>query len=234
MIVTVEPDAVAPRIRIESTFPQLWRVTPDGAYTVVRGVPDAGVLYDYECPQETPVSYSSMSSRVLPLPAGHEESTPVELPEMGLWLVHPGAPDLSRRVTLSSHDGWVTPSASSTVDIPGGDTFAVTFRRGSDAGSLLVKLWNRTDVDDFRALVGDGSVLFLSAPHDLGIGSGFVCLGDVSWTRVGQRTDSQHRFASFSFRFVRRPAVLASTAATIDALTGTIDSLTGTIDSLGD
>lgn len=222
IVATVEPDAVAPRVQIVTTGLDVYRVQ-GGVSTRVRGGVVGGVIYDYECPQETPVTYVT----------GAEVAGPVEMPDIGLWLIHPGTPELSRRVVLSAHDGWVTPAMSSSVDVPGGDTFAVSFPRSSDVGSLLVKLWTREDVDDFRALVADGGALFLSAPYDLGIGCGYVLLGDVSWARVGQRSGSQMRFVSFPFRFVRRPEVIASTSVTIDGLTGTIDSLTGTIDTLG-
>lgn len=222
MIVTVQPDADAPRVKIETTATTVTRVEGT-TRTVVRGVVTAGVIYDYEVPQETPVAYDD----------GLTVSGLVEMPALGLWLVHLGDPALSRRMTLSSHDQWVSPSQSSTVDVPGGDTYAVTFTRPSDSGQLTVKLWSRQDVEDFKALVADGSVLFMPAPYDLDLGPGYVALGDVSWVRVGQRAASQYRFASFPIRFVRRPEVVNSTTSTIDSLSGTIDSLTGTIDSLG-
>lgn len=227
MIVTVEPDAVTPRIQIVTSGSTVYRVL-DGVRTKVRGDVEADVIYDYECPQETAVTYVAAE------PGGEAESDPVEMPEIGVWLIHLSTPELSRRLTVSKHEGWESSATTSVLEIPGGEAHAVTFGRQSDSASFLVKLWSREEFDGFRALVDDGSVLFMNAPYAFGTGCIYVALGGVSWDRVGQRMGSQLRFASFSYKVVRRPEVVISTTSTIDSLTGTINQLVGTIDSLGD
>lgn len=227
MIVTVERDAVAPRVSIATSGTDVYRVQ-DGVRTKVRGLVVDGFIYDYELPQNTPVTYEAAEPG-----SGTVVSPLVEMPDLGVWLIHLGDPSLSQRLTVASHDGWGSQSFSAAVDVPGGDAYAVTFGRGTDTGAFRVKLWAREDVDGFRALVADGSVLFMSAPYNFGTGSGYVALGDVVLERVGQYYGSQARYASFPYKFVRRPEVVMSMTATIDSLTGTINSLTGTIDSLG-
>lgn len=218
MLVTVEQDANPPRVRIETTEPDVYRTI--GTDTVrVRGVVEAGTVYDYELPQSMDATYSD----------GLEVSDPVQMPDVGCWLIHPGDPSLSLLVDFATHPSWTRPAVTSTLDIPGGGTSAATFKRGSARGTFSLNVYDEGPMVD---LLADGSVLFLSTPL-YALGSVYVALGDAGWNRSVNYWPEGERVLSLPYVEVDRPAFVASSTVTIGSLTGTIGSLSGTIADLG-
>lgn len=222
MIVTVEPDATVPRVRIETTAAQVWRVQ-GSERTQVRGVVADGVIYDYECPQQTPVTYDD----------GLAVSETVELPDLGDWLIHLGTPELSQQVVIRTHPSWVSPNAQAVADIPGGATIVRTFPRQASRGDVRVNTYDEQDRAALQALLADGSILFLSSHADLGFGPAYVAVGTVDWARRFEWDGDQGRIITLPYVEVERPAFVQTTGGRIEDLTGTIGNLPGTIGSLG-
>lgn len=224
--VTVEPDNAPPRVRVDTTGEQVWRMQ-GGSLVEVRGTVSGGVIYDYECPQETPVRYTT----------GPETSGLVELPACGDWLVHLADPDLSQQVTLREHPEWTRPAIRDVVDIPAssatgeGRTVAVSFGRGSRRGDVSFNTYTREGEVALDALLSDGTILFLSTHLEVGFGPAYLTLGDVSWRRVATNLN-EGRVASVSYVEVDRPAVIVGTSLTWAQLGPTWASLAPSWDAL--
>jgi hypothetical protein len=225
VIATVHADASPPRVTISGVTGDV-PVTRmvNGVPTLVRGVSVGGVIDDYECPQETPVTYSATGVTV---------TSVVELPNVGDWLVHLGQPDLSVLLDFGSHDGWDAPPRVSVVDVPGGPTVAVTMERASARGTFTLNTYERDEETALRALLADGSPLFLSTHFEVGFGPCYLAVTDVAWERFTNYVGDQSRVVSLAYVEVARPAAITSRTFTIDNLVGTINSLTGVIDQLG-
>ena len=222
MIVTVEQDSYPPRVRIDTTAEAVYRTI--GTETVqVRGEVVDGVIYDYELPQAVDATYSD----------GLATSDPVQMPNVGNWLIHPGAPDpvpvRALRGALVVDD---TGSVSSILDIPGGATFAVSFPRSADRGGFRLNVAEGQE-QPMRDLLADGSVLFLSTPPTLGLGPCYLSLGDAQWQRRQNWAGDLARLLDLPYVEVDRPTYVVSSTVTIGTLTGTIGSLSGTIGDLG-
>ena len=224
VVAVVEIDATPPRVRLTvSPGARIDRVV-SGVATPVRGVADgAGVLFDYECPQETSVTYTD----------GLAESDEVEIPNVGEWLIHLGRPELSQQVVFARLPGEDAPSNAATLDIPGGGTIAATFPRSSNRGQFVLNTYTLEEKAALSALLADGSTLFLSTHADVDFGPCYLALGDASWQRRLLGIADKGRRVTLPYVEVQRPAQTAASYVAIDDLTGSIDSLSGTIDSLG-
>jgi hypothetical protein len=225
--VTIEADHTPPRVRIDTTAQTVTRLD-DGATeaVTVRGSGSivGGVIYDYECPQEMPVTYSD----------GDGLDVTVELPNVGDWLIHLGTPELSCLAVIRQHSGAESPLLQSVADIPGGPTFVNTFGpRASERGSFTVNTYSPDETAALRALLADGTVLFLNSHADLGFGPAYISVGTVDWSRRFNWTGDDGRVWSLPYVEVDRPESVQAVGDRIEDLVGTIAGLSGTIADLG-
>lgn len=217
----VEADANPPRVRITTDQETVTRDAGDGP-VAVRGVVMAGVIYDYECPQEVPVTYAAGAATVA-----------VEMPNVGDWLVHLTQPELSQRITFGEHPDWTSPLALSAVDIPGRGTVSVSFGpRTGDRGGFTAKTYTVDEYRGLRELLVDGSVLFLSTHLEVGFGPAYLAVGDVQWNRTQNMSADQSRIAAIPYFEVERPEWVANDGLTWADLGTTWGALEPTWDGL--
>ena len=226
MIVTVEQDASVPRVKIETASTDVYRTI--GPTTVrVRGVVEAGVIYDYELPQATEATYVD----------GFEVSDPVQMPDVGCWLIPPGSPEDGCRVTFTNEGlSNIAPVRDvATIDIPGRDgSFSVDFGRRGRRGSIGFYVQGPW-VDRAERCLSAGTPHFLSRPPSvwpLLHVSDYVAITEESPTPIGQGAAARWVY-EVSFIPTDRPTYVVSSTVTIGTLTGTIGSLSGTIGDLG-
>lgn len=223
MIVTLEPDHTPPRIRIDTTAEQVSRVI-DGVSVPVRGTVDAGTIYDYEAPQETPLAYDD----------GLTVSSLVELPDVGVWLIPPALPDLGVQVTVGSFSGWKRGSSVSAVSIPGRtNNIAVSWARGGREGELSAVV---LDPDEFTAL---SACLDVTGPMLLSFPvSHWPAFGLVSWVTIGdvseepQGSNPETWIVTLPLTPVDRPAFIVDAGLAWSNLPSTWGALAATWDDL--
>lgn len=219
MIVTVDQESIPPRVVIQTTEDAVYRTI--GTDTIrVRGVAVEGVIYDHELPQAAEATYTD----------GLETSGVVVMPDVGVWLVHLGNPDLSVRVDIATHPSWGRPAQRSVLEIPEGGAIAVSFARAKARGTFSVNVYDEARM---AALLADGSTLFLSTPPYAGLGPAYVSIGDAGWNRVAPHWYETERLLDLPYIEVNRPTFVPSSTVTIGSLNGTIGSLVGTIADLG-
>jgi hypothetical protein len=205
---TVPSTGDAPHVRLTLssalTGVTVWRVL-DGSRTKVRATSLAGVVDDYECPQETAVFYEAGIDG-----EGTITSALVELPDSGDWLVHLTSPELSCQVTLREHGDWSSPSTSEVVDIIGlAEAVAVNFGpRGSDRGAFTTNTYTRDEADALKALLADGSVVYASTPAERDDLRGYLQLGDAGWARRINWSGDAGRIITLPYTKVKRPETL--------------------------
>ena len=220
MIVTVQADNTPPRVRIETTAATVHRVA-GGARVEVRGGVTDGVAYDYECPQETVVTYDD----------GLDVSAPVEMPSVGPWLVPLADAAAGCRLIVTEFSGWSRPGNASVVEVPGAAHPIVrSFGRGGRRGSMTVATLTADDFDALSAALDVTGPAFLSVPSShwpmFGLVSSYVSVGDVEERHLG--SDEETWLITLPLTPVDRPAYVRSTRTTWADLAGmTWGSLAG-------
>jgi hypothetical protein len=190
--------------------------------TPVRGTDAAftGTILDYECPQETLVYYTfpGVASAFL------------TMPDVGEWLFPVGHPELAVRLKITGHDGWETPGSQDIVRIPGRE-FPVVVSwgvRGAASGKFEVTTASQSDEDALKAVLADQATCFLTSHAGHGL-SGYMAIGDVSWSRQVAYSRDQVRKVSLPYTMVDRPEIITANAThRIVDLVGTISGLAGT------
>jgi hypothetical protein len=122
------------------------------------------------------------------------------------WLKHPGRPFLNMPVEVAAPPDLARPVAQGVFEVLGrARPIAVTMRRGSERGDLVLN--TRTDAgrSALLGLVEDGSPLFLSTPAGYGIGSVYVAVGEVTERRLTGLGRTQNRQWQLPFTVVDRP-----------------------------
>lgn len=225
MIVTVEPDAFPPRVKIETLFVEVWRVEEDGSRYLVRGPKVDGAFYDYEAPQGRVVTYDEWLT----------QSSPVVMPSVGVWLIAPGRPELSVPLALErgAFSGWKRASDRAVTAVPGrAESVVVEFTRKAPAGTLKAVTLDADEADALYACLNVGGPMFLSFSADE-----WPAFGRVSWVSIGDVDDDpqfdlsgqQVWVTSFDVTPVARPEILVDSVNRIMDLVGTIGNLPGTI-----
>lgn len=176
MTAVVEDQHIPPRIRVETTSKTVWRVEPDGSRFEVRGRVVDGVIFDYETPQETPLTYTD-----------GVESTPdpVAMPPVGVWLIPPAAPELGAHVIIDKRGGYSSLTRKShrdVVEVPGRDDGAlvVEWGRGARTGEIVVHVLNRENLARLEGCLLAPGPHFLSTPR-----SHWPVNGLLSWVSIG-------------------------------------------------
>lgn len=175
------------------------RVNGDGTIVPVRGADPATLVAgawagdDYEAPLDSTFYYQATSTDqpgvVITSPSYVMDS------QGNTWLKHPGKPVLNMIVEVATGPDLTRPVAQGVFEVLGRSRpIAVTMRRGSERGELLINTHTDADRVGLLALLEDGEPLLLSAPDGYGVGSVYVAVGEVGerrLTHVGRTADRQ-------------------------------------------
>ncbi|MER7908312.1 hypothetical protein [Streptomyces sp. NPDC096068] len=178
----------------------LWRVTPDGARTAVRGpgglmvktpiADDPIVLEDYEAPVGVPLWYeyeTYVAGATVPSSSGRSTGK-VMIPAGDVneaWLKDPGQPQRNLRVLVKQAPDWQRAVAQSELRVRRRRN-SVIFSdvRGGLEGDLIV--WTRSDEERaaLHWVLDSGSVLLWQAAPGMGVDDMYVAVGQVTEGRV--------------------------------------------------
>jgi hypothetical protein len=211
-----------PRVRLnvtDSGTPAITQVTvtrlnPDGRTVPVRttdgnpltlstsGSNRVGLIYDYEPPYGSPVSYSTLENPTT-------VSAQVTVSEPRVWLIHPGVPALSMPVQVLGIGPRVR-SVAAGAHWPMGREHPVVQTDGQrKAPAYTLRL--RTDGDQERtaveALCWDAGTLLLNVPvgKGWGVGAEYVAVGELTEAREVDYGSWPRRVWELPCQVVARP-----------------------------
>jgi hypothetical protein len=220
---TVEADSVPPRVRLDVTdigSPNLFAVTvtrldPDGRTVPVRttdgnplplitsGANRVGLLYDYEMPYGSAVSYSTVESPTT-------TSVEVVVDELRAWLIHPGVPVLSMPITVQRlgerkrgvQRGLLYPMGRATPIVQ------TTGVRQAAEYNLSILTFTDQEYRGLDALLADAGPLLLNVPalKGWGFAAEYVAVGDVTESRLSRIASEPSRTWDLNCTVVDRPA----------------------------
>ncbi|MFE9382390.1 hypothetical protein ACFYMO_04000 [Streptomyces sp. NPDC007025] len=176
----------------------VWRVTPDGGRTLVRGpeglydgysIPaDSLVIEDYEAPLGVPVYYVIETVAVDDSAHSHKITDTVTLtagdPNYA-WLTDPARPGVGLQVAVKTGPEWQQAIEQTVYRVRGRATPVVLADvRQSREGSLVC--WTRTDQerDALRFLLSTGNVLLWRCAPGMGEPDVYVAVGEVQYPRI--------------------------------------------------
>lgn len=213
---TVQVDNHPPRVRLDvtasagETEATVTRLDPDGRTRTVRttdGNPltisaGLGLVYDYEAPFGSPVSYSTLES-----PSTVADAVTVDVDEV--WLIHIGVPDLSMPITVASF-GSRTRRVVQSVFRPLGGEFPVVHTDGARKAPdsvLDVRTETESERASLEAVTWDAGVLLLNVPAGLGWGvpTCYIAVGDMEESRLYDYAAEPRRYVSLPYQVVDRP-----------------------------
>lgn len=187
---------------------RVYRVSPDGARTLVRGpsglydgtgviMSDLLVIEDYEAPLTVPVYYVVVTTDPVTLARTIRTSDPVTIPHDDVnevWLKDPGNPQRNCEVLVQHAPNWTRPIEQATYRVAGRRNAVVhSGIRGGLEGDLQV--WTRTD-DERSALhwlLDSGNVLLWQAAPGKGVADMYVTIGQATETRDVDEADDPWR-----------------------------------------
>ncbi|MGW1015571.1 hypothetical protein [Streptomyces niveus] len=179
---------------------RVYRVTPDGTRTLVRGpaglydgtvvvTSDLLVIEDYEAPLTVPVYYVVETTDPVTLSRIIRTSDPVTVPHDDIntaWLKDPGNPQRNCKVMVQRAPDWQRPIEQAAYRVAGRrNAVVLSGARGGLEGDL--KIWTRSD--DERAalhwLLDSGNTLLWQAVPGMGVSDLYVSVGEVTEARTG-------------------------------------------------
>jgi hypothetical protein len=180
----------------------LWRVTPDGTRTLVRG-PDGLidqmpiidtpiVVEDYEAPLGVPIRYEYEVYNVggtTPVVTG-ASTTKVTIPTGDpneAWLKDPGHPQRNLRVLVKQAPSWQRPIVQGESKVRRRRNLVILsdVRNGLE-GELVI--WTRSDAERQKLhwLLDEGNTLLWQAAPGMGVDDIYVAVGQATEGRVTQ------------------------------------------------
>ncbi|WP_109030173.1 hypothetical protein [Streptomyces rubrogriseus] len=185
----------------------LYRITPDGARTLVRGpdglinqqpvTSDVMVLEDHEAPLGVDVSYRVELYSSPGVLASTRSSDPVLLIHADInvaWLKDPGNPQRNVRVLVQKAPEWERPIEQATHVIRGRrNKVILSGRRQGLEGDLAI--WTRTDAERqaLHLLLDSGNTLLWQAAPGMGVTDMYVSVANISEGRVTHLAQEQWR-----------------------------------------
>lgn len=179
---------------------RVYRVTPDGTRTLVRGTgglldgtvviaSDQMVIEDYEAPLLTPVSYYVEVIDPAALSKQFRISDPVTIPHddaQEAWIKDPGNPQRNTKVMVQRAPDWQRPIEQATYRVAGRrNAVVLSGTRSGLEGDL--KIWTRSD-EERRALhwlLDPGNTLLWQAAPGMGVSDMYVSVGAITEGRIG-------------------------------------------------
>ncbi|MFF7023061.1 hypothetical protein ACFY97_18910 [Streptomyces klenkii] len=216
----------------------IYRVTPDGTRTLVRGpsglislmvIPsDLMVVEDYEAPIGVEVSYYIEIRATLTSTAGTRASDGVTLTagdENLCWLKDPGQPQRNAMFMVVSPPAWKRSIAQSAYRVRGRrNPVVLSDVRSGLEGDLII--WTRSDeeADALHWLLDSGSALLWQVVPGVHESDLYVTVGEADLPRVVDRADEEWRQWTLPLTQVDMPTTVgvAGTAGRTwqDVLTG--------------
>lgn len=193
------------------------RVASDGTVMAVRGADPATLAggqwagLDYEAPVDVEFYYQATSTS---LPGTTLTTGQLTMPSGNIsWLRSPGQPALNMPVTIITPPTWDRPITQGVFDVLGRSRpVAVSQRRSSERGDLVVATLTEDERQALLALVADGSILYLTTPGGWGVGSVYVAVADISEARPSALGSDPFRLFTLSLTVVDRPSGAALAA----------------------
>ena len=185
----------------------VYRITPDGARTLVRGtgglidqqpiVSDAMVLEDHEAPLGVPVAYriELYSSPGVIASTRTSDTVTLTLADINTsWLKDPGNPQRNCLVVVQQAPEWERPIEQAAHVIRGRrNKVILSGRRQGLEGDLAI--WTRSDAEReaLHLLLDSGNTLLWQAAPGMGVDDMYVSVANVSEGRVGKLAQEQWR-----------------------------------------
>ena len=184
----------------------VWRITPDGNRTLVRGVgglinaatlaSDVLVIEDYEAPLGVPVYYYA-ETKLGSIVNGTRTTGTVTLTPGDLnlcWLKDPGQPQRNLQVMVKAPPAWKRPITQAGYRVRGrSNTVTHSDVRGGLEGDLVV--WTRTDseAEILTWLLSSGNILLWQIVPGVHESDMYVSVGEVGLPRAVPRADEEWR-----------------------------------------
>lgn len=186
------------------------RVNADGSVIAVRGADPAPLVAgawigdDFEAPLDELFYYQATSTD---RPGEVVTSPTYQMDSAGkTWLKHPGRPFLNSVVEVAGPPDLARPVAQGVFEVLGRSRpVAVTMRRGSERGDLVLNTHTDADRTAVLGLLDDGNPLLLSTPGGYGIGSVYIAVGEVTEHRLTGLGQTEDRQWTLPFTVVDRP-----------------------------
>ncbi|NED75414.1 hypothetical protein G3I51_24430 [Streptomyces sp. SID9944] len=205
----------------------VYRVTSDGARTLVRGtsgliskqavVTDLMVIEDHEAPLNVPVYYSiELYSTSGTIASTRSSATvTVTLDDINTaWLKDPANPQRDTLVVVAAAPDWQRPIEQSSYVVRGRRNKVVLSgpRQGRE-GDL--KIWTRSDDDRARLhlLLDSGNILLWQAAPGMGVADMYVSVASVSEERTVALAQDRWRAWTLPLTEVDMPTALAVNGA---------------------
>jgi hypothetical protein len=176
----------------------VWRITPDGQRTLVRGAnglidgdlltSDVLVVEDYEAPLGVGVAYYAEARDVDGVLWATRSTPPVTInpgDPLLCWLKDPGSPQRNTRAMVATPPEWSRPIERAVYRVKGRSRPVVRSGvRGDYEGSLVV--WTRSDAeaDAMNWVLDSGNVLLLQFAPGFHESDRYVSVGDVPLPRL--------------------------------------------------
>ncbi|MET9550530.1 hypothetical protein ABZY36_35295 [Streptomyces sp. NPDC006627] len=177
----------------------LYRETPDGIRTLVRGpaglidrqpiMSDLMVIEDHEAPMNTPVRYRL---QFYDAAGAYASSRSSELAQVMIadtqeaWLKDPGNPQRNLRVMVQSAPDWTRPIEQTAYAVKGRrNKVILSGKRQGLEGDLSI--WTRSDSERLalHLLLDSGNVLLWQAVPGMGVTDMYVSVGQITEARTG-------------------------------------------------
>ncbi|TVL89735.1 hypothetical protein [Streptomyces sp. SAJ15] len=216
----------------------VYRVTPDGTRTLVRGpsglifqepiTADTVIIEDYEAPLGVAVFYYVETLEVGASTPGYQTSGAVTLDpgdRNEAWLKDPGQPQRNLKVMVQRGPDWQRSVEQTEHRIRGRrNSVVLSDVRGGLEGDLVI--WTRSDDErtGLHWLLDSGNVLLFQAVPGMGVADVYVAVGQITEARVSSFGPETLRSWTLPLRQVDMPVstgVAGSAGRTWqDALTG--------------
>lgn len=184
----------------------VWRVSPSGATSYVRGAVDLTVspsttltIYDYEAPIGVPLTYYAQSGNAAGEVSGTPTTATIEIASLGCgdtWLTNIAMPANTVKLPIE-HLEQLLYTIPTGVHKVIGRRAPIVATDLAQTPSFDVALLTATDLerDQARATLGDGISVLLRTPPELDIGNlYFAVLGWAEQRIVRDGTVSDRRF----------------------------------------
>ena len=185
----------------------VWRITPDGSRTLVRGVDglidaatitsDVLVIEDYEAPLGVAVYYYSESRNTSNVLTASRETASVTLEAGDLnlcWIKDPGNPLRNLQVMVKAPPAWSAPIPQAAYKVRGrANLITLSDVRSGLEGDLVV--WTRSDDEaaGLTRILAPGNDLLWQVVPGVHESDMYVSVGQVGLPRAVPRADEEWR-----------------------------------------
>jgi hypothetical protein len=185
----------------------VYRVTPDGTRTLVRGEnglidedtieSDLLVIEDHEAPLEVPVWYRiELRTSAGATPSTRSSATvTLDLDDVNeAWLKDPGYPTRNLKVMVARAPDWQRPIEQAAYVVRGRRNKVVLSgtRQGLE-GELTIYTRSAQERADLHTLLDSGNVLLWQAAPGMGVDDMYVTVGQITEARVGALAQEEWR-----------------------------------------